>query len=360
MLNDFYLVPPPTGNATLDDENVDNALSSGKGVIQFDGGTYVLSTQKTIPTGVQFRGLGRGTTVLKISNSSNLGNLFASGGTLADVSFEGITFDGNYSGNASSNQCLIYTAGYTCNRLRITNCEFKNSRGPNLALGNGSGILVQGCFFTATQADCIRLQNPTDSVIIEGNYFTGYDAALGDVGAVYLYCNNGFVDNVTISGNAFKSTTGDHFSVETVCSNGYYARGLTITGNVFDGNSVGGSGISVIGHGASIVGNVWRNGVSTTRSGIEWGGSEATISGNYISNGEIALSPSSPVSTGTNNIVAGNIIETTDSTNTNLFGILCVSQDLLTVVDNTLDFTISGSDVPPVFSSTRLWSPGLM
>jgi hypothetical protein len=337
-----YLVPAPTGS---DDAIVSAALASGAKVIEFAAGTYVLSSIQSIPGNTTIVGQGASVTTFQIAAGTNLGYMFRTVNSSTDINIQDCGFDGNYANQSSgSNMCFNGTAANNLNRLRITNCNFKNSRDYCVRLGVGRSFIVQGCMWTGTYGQCLTIIG-SRSVSIIGCSFYDYNIAVGLNPAIQIQQDATYqIDNVTVTGCTFRSQTSDEFAIEATCAlTALPAESITISGNTFDGNAVGGSGISLAAQRLSITGNTFLSGINTWRTGLELAALDATVCNNVIENGAIVLSKAGTLwGEPKRVIVNGNFVSLQGSTGSNLAAIHIGGGNTIAVNNNMIYINLTG------------------
>jgi hypothetical protein len=202
---------------------IDATSLAGGGIIFFPAGTYVINGAKhsdvgisktygvTLKSGITLEGVG-GKSILRLKENSTANGqdpqMFFSGstGTLSDVRFEGLGFDGNAQNNPlgaaqgigggasgdNRNCCAIFIGsvldgqGVELTGLTIENCYFTNFPGANVVL-----VLDRRADSASTYSS---------GVLISGNTF--YDNRKADGNRDHSTVNI-FADNTRVIGNPF-------------------------------------------------------------------------------------------------------------------------------------------------------------
>jgi hypothetical protein len=152
---------------------------------------------------------------------------------------------------------------YMCEEMKFFKCRFFDNGAHALQLWGGNNILVDKCFFTSW--------------------------AVSDSTRCAL---SGYVKeciNVTIKRSRFINTVGKQFAIETA---GNYMRDWKVFDNYFDGNGLGGNGISGQIHSSKFYRNVFRNGNGSHRSGFEIVGHDNIFFDNDIEAGSMVITGS--------------------------------------------------------------------
>jgi hypothetical protein len=254
---DFGVVGNGTANDTV---ALQNALTAAAGKsLYLPAGTY-LCTQLTIYSGTNLFGDSPATTIIKAnaslaSNTPLLKNLNQSGTVYVyddkGISVTNIQFDG---ANLGSRTAELVSFGKV-NDLNISNCQIYNVQYIGMALAGCLAATIVGCSFT----EC-----GSDAVIIEGGaaLWTGPS---GDTTPSF---------DVSVTDCSFNNNNWSAM----------YANGsrLSIIGNYMSANKE--SAIFMTGSN-NIIANNWISGQTRkyiSASGIEVGGVQHVISGNFI------------------------------------------------------------------------------
>lgn len=248
------------GNGVKDDTSaiqtaIDAASSSGR-ELDFPPGTYIVDPTRLeadYPTGstyafemrsgMHLRGIGAA--ILKFrNNASNDANprrldMFFSARHLADISFRGLTFDGNWKNNRISpdrsnsvynlyNQAFIgfWGASARGDNVLIDNCVFKNNAGTNNIV---SGAVPNGSRGTLGTNWVIR-----NTTHLDGGMDTN------DFTAIF-----GYAERMWLNGNLFVQSQSPTSSAERTARNAFEVHGArtTFTHNIVR-NYVGGVVVS--------------------------------------------------------------------------------------------------------------------
>ncbi len=229
MLSDAINDLPASGGSVMLGTNTTYLLTSGLGI--FKAGVRLIGTgNSVIKRGPAFSG-----TMLSFSQPG--------------CRMENVVFDGNYPANTSNAYAELSVTGLGS---VVENCVFQNYRGIGLAIGNSTGVVVQGCTFTG-----IGLDQPQTSYGIWGD---------NTVGAL-------------IQGNVIRNNVQAGILVQ--------GTQVVITGNYLAGNHAqtvpsGGGQIALGGSGFVVANNVIDAGGSPAASGLELNGDNFVITGNSL------------------------------------------------------------------------------
>lgn len=177
-------------------------------------------------------------------------------------------------------------------------------------------------------------------------------AMLGGFSAQNTEGVHSMAENCTVTANHFYPLASRQFAIEWIADiDGFYHRGWSITGNVADGNGIGGTGFSgAITH-STFASNSFRNGslldtggtFNGWRQGIEIGGYSNTIVGNKFHNGSIYLyKPSSFSGTAARNeVIKDNQLYLESSTATSMSGIQFQDAADALIEGNTIELVVT-------------------
>jgi hypothetical protein len=136
-------------NATTAITAAINALPAGGATLNFGRGNFVVtpSVLPALPSGTRVTGEGMGNTTITMAPNTATGNavyyLFIPSDAATDLSFEGITFDGNKrNGNHGASEDIAALWLSTANaiaRLKVNRCRFYNFRGDGAYLNATNG-----------------------------------------------------------------------------------------------------------------------------------------------------------------------------------------------------------------------------
>jgi parallel beta-helix repeat protein len=314
-----------TGDGTTDDSSAISAAAtaaSGKR-LYFPTGTYI-GTNISLPGDVEV--YGKATLKLKQQASLTLDPFFRL--TAANVSFEGLTFDGNKASQPSdgfsdswntggnntgkSNRAAIYGdnsgTGYTIENVQVRGCHFKNQWGSSVALRNVSTVIIDGNTFEDCNFECAFL------------YAAG---ATRNTGAriVNNICTSIGSGDGTINANAFVTTQYDG----VVCSNN---QAYTIERNLLKMEDC---------TRCSIVGNVLDTNTVTSFNclQVQTGGVDIVVVGNVFKNVQRGIYMEC---TGTLSdvVIEGNTVEGGIATSSTPDGITVIGGERVTIANNTI------------------------
>jgi hypothetical protein len=279
----------------------------------------------TFPSNVHVVGtIGR--TLFKNPDATNVAGYLFRSNFLTNVTIDGVGFDLNATNNTG------YIGGFNTpngGNVTIRNCDFKDGRARPFAYVNGGEWTFENCAF----------RKHTDvMLIIAGNvrtaackfincYFEDWNNGTPTTGSNQ---NPGFGNNCCVrlsprcdftlfDGCWFKNTVSRQFAIEapTGSSQLAYIVGLVVRNCYFDGNDVGGSGVSGPMLGAVIDGNLFVNGNNSHRTGIEIVGRYNQVTNNRLMDGSILMAEVNPVvdedGFSKSQIVTGNTIRVTKS-----------------------------------------------
>jgi len=365
-----------TGGGSLDATGASNVIATTTGRAVNIDSVSIRATGFTVQSVTSVGGVNPG---IFLNNTGTTGNFEitgdgttnnnASGGTISAKSGNAIQL--NSTGpviidqmdigavGALSNIAEIGLRAESVNGLTVRNSNFINASGDDAGGGNdfaairvlfpiaGSNINLTGNLFQRSFEDHVRIENGNGSigggvalntVSITQNMFDDNDAS-GQGNDAFLYVgNNGSAATITVEGNDFFNSDGDHIQVAL---NGTASADLTI-----GGASVGAANM-LTSNGA---GNVLGSGI-TISSGQGAGG--ANFSGNltYLIQGNniqdpvaaainVNLSPSSTAGVRYSGTIDGNIIGTSGDAFSGGFGITATQNGA-----GTLNATISNNTI---------------
>src|SRR3990167_761580 len=145
------------GDGSSDDREaiqntLDYASSHGIAKVLFPGGKYIIDSMLVPPSNVHWQGAGSDSTMIQISTTFDTNDvrghmmIVKDGGSNVNVSFDGITFDGNksyYSAPPNRDYNLILLQDW--DGISVTNCVFQNcASGVALAVGRSINIFIHG------------------------------------------------------------------------------------------------------------------------------------------------------------------------------------------------------------------------
>src|SRR3990167_1972044 len=143
------------GDGSSDDREaiqntLDYASSHGIAKVLFTGGKYIIDSMLVPPSNVHWQGAGSDSTMIQISTTFDTNDvrghmmIVKDGGSNVNVSFDGITFDGNksyYSAPPNRDYNLILLQDW--DGVTVTNCVFQNcASGVALAVARSTNISI--------------------------------------------------------------------------------------------------------------------------------------------------------------------------------------------------------------------------
>lgn len=232
-----------TGDGTTNDASaISSAYTAAKaanGVLYFPPGTYIVNSPLTINgSGLTILGAGRGQSTLKAGATLGAGNgvftlLPATGQTLQNIKFSGLTFDINNQANTQGITLKggTYTNGDNVQYVTIESCEFKN-----LAMVDAGMIM----FYSGRGATD---RGPIRNVTIRDCQF--YATA-----KFHIYVNGGQVENLLVDHCVFRDSQGGciawNSSTKTSQTLASYRsnRNWTVSNCYFTNNGLAGSALA--------------------------------------------------------------------------------------------------------------------
>jgi hypothetical protein len=339
--------------ATDDTTAIQAAINSGYSSLYFSDGTYIVSSALTLVSNQGWLSDGASTIKAAVAHDGNTSLIFK-GNSVSDISFSGLTFDGNNldvvpltqlfsCSNISFKCCVFKDCGRVAANLstNITNISFLDSLFSNIGFVNGvgganakqaiafssggnSGITIDGCDFDQVGLDCISLDGCSEVLISNNSAKNSYAfcySALGNINSDISITDNILVGSVNAGGGAAPEPNGiDMPNVER----------LVISGNIVSAYGSAGIGVFSTSNSVSIVGNVCTNNGqagSLYQAGI-------VIKSHALSTGD----PS-------NVIISGNVCTDTQGVKTQDYGILyssTVKNNITIGADNILKGNLSG------------------
>jgi polygalacturonase len=314
------------GDGVMDDTAAIQAaaIAASGAKLFFPEGTYI---GQNIPLPADIQLFGNATLKLKAEASLTFEPYFRLTG--ANVSFDGLTFDGNRAnqpadgfsdawntgsnGTGKSNRSSIladnYLTGYSIENITIKNCAFINNWSAPVATRDISNILLHGNRFENNNFEGI-FAYASDTVQNSGLRIS--DNLCINIGSGDPSVNaNAFLarryDGVTFAGNEVYTVERNIIKFE-VCNN------VTATGNVLDTNTVAGFNCFQFQgptNRATVTGNVFRN----VQRGIH---------------GELGTDVMNDIT------ISGNVLEMANVATGNPDGISIISGSNLTITNNTL------------------------
>lgn len=322
-----------TGNGSDDDTIaaqafVDSVAANGGGIAFFPAGTYLVSASLVVPSGVALVGAGRGITTIKLANASNVPVVTISAAT--DVTIRDLTLDGNRAGQSSAGNLLVATS---TTRLAVQDVEVMNAYFQGVALVSCTDAILDRLYVHDIGKDAICL-NGVDGCDISHCYVKAWGLYVQGLHSAVSFEQNDCY-RVRIVDNEFVNTIDTKFAIEAVPTPLGAAHHSIVQGNLFDGNHLGGSGISMMGEHLSIRDNTLINGVGSGRTGVEVNfATHGVLTGNNIENGQVSFGGSNVVcanntitiaafgqmgiqlATANNVLIADNVVEIAHATTT--------------------------------------------
>lgn len=196
--------------------------------LYFPKGTYMVSRNSANNTGIDVNGItdvafvGCGwNSVIKMPKTfADDFNLFRLRNGAARISFQDLTFDGNWVDESGNEQVHLLVCGTgevtgTVSDVSIRNCWFKNCKGDAVRLlgadsgGEVSNVNISDCRFTDTDRCGIAVQRGSYDVHVSNNYFSGGSDQQLDMEAT----GASSVGRYVITGNTFDGTDRDDVTI---------------------------------------------------------------------------------------------------------------------------------------------------
>lgn len=205
-----------SGGGIIDDTSaLQAALTAanlaGGGMVFIPSGTYLINSTSGLNVGSNTILKGVGTSsIIKLKNSNNASGNLVKAQSVSNVWYDSFTIDGNTSGQGSGTNYGAYFGGVT-NGI-ISNLYVKNTTGVGIHTYNSNGCRVVGNYSTGNTYHAFECEQMTNSSWM---YNRGYANTLHGI----------IINPGELSGTG--------------------SFGLTIVGNIFDGNSQYGAAVGV-------------------------------------------------------------------------------------------------------------------
>lgn len=265
----------------LENQNIQTAIDEisarGGGTVQLTSGTYTLTSNLTIPSGVRLVGSGIENTILEFSGASY--GVVIEGTASTDVTNVGVSEMTIQNSNNQGGLMLDYVSYFAIKNVRITSCDKDG-----LYIEHSTNGLISSSIFDNNTDDgleiilnttpgcsdirienCVAHTNTDDGFIVESNYTTLFNCRSYSNGGIGFYTYNSVASSLLScvatdnGGDGFNSSalylriancfakdnTGDGFDIS--------GQGAAITGNTSYSNSA--QGFEISGYGSAIVGN---------------------------------------------------------------------------------------------------------
>jgi hypothetical protein len=167
------------GNGVTDDQpSIQAAITAvynaGGGVVQLDAGTFAVSRNIQMRTGVTLRGINRNKTyILSISttNSGAIQVVSSSSTGQNDITIEDLTIDGNFRNRPTATASLLVISAATgqCQRINVSRVGITDSPFAAMQFFNCTDLTVQNCFVDGCQRDGITIWDNSTRIKIINN-----------------------------------------------------------------------------------------------------------------------------------------------------------------------------------------------
>lgn len=284
-----------TGDGVTDDKQaIVDALTSlpNGGTVIFPPGTYLVSSQITLPYGnVRLQGYDYNTSVIKIANNyANNTQLFRCDSvdmlTFADLGFDGNLANQNIVSTADDKQIAILFVG-TSSFGTVQRCYFKDwgKDGVHVGTVNNKRIIVSECRFQNIRRIGVTVIAGNQIHVINNQFYDGENQTNVVFNNGVHYEPNSAADTLRgllIVGNSFANMQG---GVMLFNNNGAACSGIIVEGNNFDRITERGAVVAyaLSTGGVTIQGNKFRScGNSSTSSADTNGCIAASATSNAI------------------------------------------------------------------------------
>lgn len=315
------------------------------------GNFYLGSGAFTGLATLKLRGAGQHRTVIKLKDNANLAALFTFSAGATKIRVSDLTFDAN-GANQNAHSAFMDLATNAPTDIRVERCTFQGLRGTGGATGGVGAFNIGGQNFTISFCDfldstgCHFRMTDAYGGCVERCYFTGWspDGANSSV----LLLGGASMRGVSFVRNRWLNTYAGKFCIESVPTGTVYHANILVDHNIMDGNGLRGTGVSGFISDSLMRGNILMRGgddatLGLQRNGFELWGTRTTVEGNFIENGAIVFSQSGAYANGSFNKAIGNTIQLTQAVTTSCFGIAVRNQDDITIADNDVSVSLSGS-----------------
>ena len=282
-----------TDNSNSLQNAINYASKNGKKLLIPSG--VCLTNQINVPANIDLVGISSKTSILKLikGTASIVSLLYIQDNS--NFSIQDITLDANLNGNSGNEVYGLYLIAYkkTMSNFVIKNVNFKNSNGNGNFVAIGytdsiTNIFVNNCIFDSSAVSSIQLRGVKKSKFLNST-FSNWGLQKSNNPSFSICCTP--VDNIIIDNCNFLNTKGTEFAIESFFgSSGYTASNIVISNCLFDGNKVGGNGVSGSFYNSIFKNNRHINGVGGQRSGYEiFGKGNNKLTNINIKNGQIVI-----------------------------------------------------------------------
>ncbi len=241
-------------DGTADDVEIQaaiNSLASVGGKVALSEGKFTVSAASITPvSNLHMVGQGSSTTVQLVASAD--GRLISSTGSLTNVTFQAITFDGNKAnqsnGAARDDLSMLFIQNIT--RLRFLDCIIQNCRhGAALRMSSCDHTLIANNQFltngagTAFACDHSFISNSDHYRVVGNLYLTATDTGTAQDG----------VQHSSVVGNTYEDCG---IGITVSASSSRLSKWNTVTGNVVKGNGGISIGIKVSKFGSATAGSI--------------------------------------------------------------------------------------------------------
>lgn len=274
---DFGAVGDGSTDDTVAIQAALDSFGGNAGTVEFPAGTYIISSEVSVPSNITMLGYGAKITVLATPNY-----YFFFAASKSNIVVDGFVFDGGDFGSTTNNALFAFRQ---CSNVYISNCQFIKFDVVGLAINAGSNYNIENNFFQKTTYAHTRNQsiNVSSSAGIVQYSLISKNIILNSGIDVSMYASE--ISSNYISGWGF----GAGITTEQDSAN---CKQLRILNN-WCGNSVGidvnltvCNGIENWAHYSIVSGNILVNNAGT---GIDHGGVHGIVSNNFcLNNGTYA------------------------------------------------------------------------
>jgi len=167
------------GNGVTDDQpSIQAAITAvynaGGGVVQLDAGTFAVSRNIQMRTGVTLRGINRNKTYILSISTTNSGAIQVVSSTSTgqnDITIEDLTIDGNFRNRPTATASLLVISAATgqCQRVNISRIGITDSPFAAMQFFNCTDLTVQNCYVDGCQRDGITIWDNSTRIKIINN-----------------------------------------------------------------------------------------------------------------------------------------------------------------------------------------------
>lgn len=244
------------GDGTNDDtEFIKNAVKSNTETIHIAKGTYMISSEITIPSNTMI--IGNGDSIFLACEGYKSGTNMFIASNKENITLKNIAISGNSGVNTRekgySDQDGIHLLDlWGSKNILVENCTFKDNIYTAIRIVTGNNITVNKSNFYSVDCGIISLgNNGVSNLKISDNVFDGHDNSE----PISLFTSNATYENIIISGNKISNKI---YGTAILFKSGNKFKNVTISNNIIE-NCLGGMNINDVDGNSSIMNNTIKS-----------------------------------------------------------------------------------------------------